>query len=103
MSETLESVERRLAAVERELADVRVHLHLLTPGEETPAGRGTRMLHEARLNQAALAVTAQQVFAALGISPQPVAAEAAQRQMLAEGVRPEDNAFSRTIHEMREE
>jgi hypothetical protein len=103
MSETLESVERRLAAVERELADVKERLLLLTPGEEAPAGRNVRMLREARLDQAALAVTAQEVFAALGISREPVEAEAAQQRMLAEGVRPEDNIFSRGILEMREE
>ena len=103
MSETLESMERRLVAVERELADVRERLRLLTPAGVAPAGRNLPMLREARGKQAALAVTAQQVFAALGISCEPVEAEAAQQRMLAEGVRAEDNAFSRGILEMREE
>ncbi len=103
MSETLESVERRLVAVERELADMREHLRLLMPGEEAPAGGDIRMLRVARAKQAALAVTAQEVFASLGISTEPVEAEAAQRRMLTEGVRPEDNAFSRGILEMRDE
>lgn len=61
------------------------------------------MLNEARRNQAALAATAQEVFAALGISSEPIEAEAAQRQMLEEGVRSEENAFSRGISAMREE
>ena len=100
MSETLEILEQRLAAVERELADVRERLRVLTPGEEAP---GVRLLRQARRNQSALALTAQEVFASLGISAEPVEAEEAQRRMLAEGVRPEDNAFSRTISEMREE
>jgi hypothetical protein len=103
MKETLESMERRLAVVERELADMRERLNLLMSAEETPVSRGVRMLREARANQATLAATAQEVFAALGISCEPVEAEDAQRRMLAEGVRPEDNAFSRGIIEMREE
>ncbi len=103
MSETLESVAQRLAAVERELAVVRERLRLLTPGEEMPADHNVPMLREARANQAALAVTAQEVFAALGISGEPVEAEAAQRQMLSEGVRAEDNTFSRDLIDMRDE
>lgn len=62
-----------------------------------------RILREANINRAALADTAQVVFARLGISCEPLEAEAAQRQMLAEGVRAEDNGFSRDIIEMREE
>lgn len=103
MSETLEGMERRLIAVERELADIRARLRLLTSGEEARAGRNPRLLDEARGNQAALAVTAQEVFAALGISSESVEVEAAQQRMLADGVRPEDNAFSRGIIEIREE
>jgi hypothetical protein len=71
--------------------------------ENTMPETDVPMLNEARRNQAALAATAQEVFAALGISSQPVEAEAAQRQMLDEGVRPEENAFSRGISAMREE
>jgi predicted nucleic acid-binding Zn-ribbon protein len=103
MSDNLESMERRLSAVERELADVRERLRQLMPEEEALPGRNVRMLHEAQIKQAALAETAQAVFASLGISPERIEAEAAQRQMLAEGVRPEDNSFRRSIVEMREE
>ena len=100
MSETLESMEQRLLAVERELANVRERLRMLTAGEEAPA---VRMLREARVNQVALAVTAEMVFTNLGISSDPVDALATQQQMQAEGVRPEENAFSRGIIDMREE
>jgi hypothetical protein len=68
-----------------------------TPSEELG------WLREARTNQAALADTAQAVFAGLGIPHEPVEAEDVQRQMLAEGVRPEDDSFRRSIEEMREE
>src|SRR5689334_5903520 len=103
MSETLESMGRRLTTVERELAELRERLNLLISKEEMPAGRNVHMLREAQAKQATLAATAQEVFAALGVSGELVQAEDAQRRMLAEGVCPEDNAFSRGILEMREE
>jgi len=103
VSDTLENMERRLLAVEGELADVRERLSRLAPEEETLHGRNVRILHEAQINLAALADTAQMVFTSLGISCEPIEAEAVQQQMLAEGVRAEDNSFSRDIIEMREE
>jgi hypothetical protein len=100
MSETLASLEQRLRAVERDLADVRQRLLFLTSEGTAPA---LATLRQAQANQRDLAVTAQEVFAVLGISTEPVEAEAAQKWMLAEGVRAENNAFSRGIIEMREE
>lgn len=39
----------------------------------------------------------------MGVSGEPVGAEKLQEMMIAEGVNPEDNQFSRGIIEMREE
>lgn len=43
------------------------------------------------------------VMKELGIEGKPIPAEELQAMMLAEGIRPEDNEFSRGIIEMREE
>jgi hypothetical protein len=103
MSDTLESMQQRLGVVERELADVRERLRLLTPAEQTQPSQNVRGLREAQFNQIALAAMAKEVFAKMGITSESVTAEQAQQRMLAEGVRPEDNAFSRDIRAMREE
>jgi hypothetical protein len=71
MSDTLERLEQRLAAVEGELAVLRERLDRLVP-PATLAEGGPPMLREARARQAALAATAREVFAAMGIPEEPV-------------------------------
>lgn len=64
---------------------------------------GARMIREAKEQQAEFARGWDEAMAKMGISGQPIGAEALRQMMIAEGVNPEDNEFSRGIVEMREE
>lgn len=44
-----------------------------------------------------------QSFKKMGIQGESIGAEKVQAQIVARGVNPEDNVFSRTLHGMREE
>lgn len=70
---------------------------------QTAAERGAMLLREASLNQAEISAAAAAAFAEMGISGKPVEPEKLRAMMLADGVDPEDNQFSRGIIEMREE
>jgi len=70
---------------------------------QTAAERGARLLREADLNQERIAAGWAAAMREMGISGAPVGAEKLQEMMLAEGINPEDNQFSRGIIEMREE
>jgi hypothetical protein len=97
MAATLEDLEKRLTAVEQELAMWRLS------NAETPAERGARLLREASLNQDRIAAAWAAAMEEMGISGEPVGAEKLREMMIAEGVNPESNEFSRGIIEMREE
>ncbi|HJT78508.1 MAG TPA: hypothetical protein VJ739_14990 [Gemmataceae bacterium] len=102
MATTLEDLEKRLAAVEQELARVR---QLLEPpsADETPAERGARMIREAKRSQAAVSAAWEKAMEQMGIQGEPIPAEELQQRMLDHGIKPEDNLLSRGIIEMREE
>ena len=102
MATTLEDLEKRLAAVEKELAELRGRVQDLSR-PETPAERGARMIREAKRSQAALSAAWDKAMEQMGIRGEPIPAEELQQRMLDHGIRPEDNAFSRGIIEMREE
>jgi hypothetical protein len=70
---------------------------------QTAAERGARLLREATLNQERIAAGWAAAMREMGISGEPVGAEKLREMMIAEGVDPEDNQFSRGIIEMREE
>jgi hypothetical protein len=70
---------------------------------QTAAERGARLLREAALNQERIAAGWAAAMREMGISGEPVGAEKLREMMIAEGVDPEDNQFSRGIIEMREE
>jgi hypothetical protein len=70
---------------------------------QTAAERGAMLWREASLHQAEISAAAAAAFAEMGISGEPVGPEKLQEMMLADGVNPEDNEFSRGIIEMREE
>jgi hypothetical protein len=99
---TLEELEKRLKAVEDEVAFLRARL-FGPPADETPAQRGARMLREAKLAHPALVAGWTKAMEQMGIQGQPIAAEKLQEMMRACGVKPENNEFSRGIIEMREE
>jgi hypothetical protein len=102
MALTIEALEQRLAALEREVADLR-RLWTGRLAAETAAERGARLLREAKASQPAISAMTAKVFAEMGITGEPVGAEKLQEMMLACGVNPEENAFSREIIAMREE
>jgi hypothetical protein len=97
MAATLEDLEKRVAAIEHELAMWRL------ANTETPAERGARLWREASLHQDEISAAAEAAFAEMGISGEPVGAEKLRAMMEADGIRPEDNEFSRGIIEMRDE
>ena len=101
MATNLEDLEKRLAALELEVADLRAKAE--PPIDETPAERGARALRQAKRNQAAHRAAIAKAFAEMGITGEPIGAENVQKMIAAGGVDPEDNAFSRGIIEMREE
>jgi hypothetical protein len=70
---------------------------------QTAAERGAMLWREASLHQAEISAAAAAAFAEMGISGAPVGPEKLREMMLADGVNPEDNQFSRGIIEMREE
>jgi hypothetical protein len=94
MATTIEDLEKRVAALERELRYLRRELGIWTPGE-TP--------EEAAESQAAVDAAWARVKEQLGIQGEPIGAEKLQAMMLAEGIKPEENILSRGIIEMREE
>ncbi len=70
---------------------------------QTAAERGARSRRNAALNQERIAAGWAAAMREMGISGEPVGAEKRREMMIAEGVDPEDNQFSRGIIEMREE
>lgn len=101
MAATVEELEKRLEQVEEKLA--RLQQLVEKPLDETPAQRGARMLRDARANQAAISAGWAKAMEEMGIHGEPIGAEKVQEMMLACGINPEDNEFSRTLIEMREE
>jgi hypothetical protein len=102
MATTLEELEKRLAALEQEVARLRWRLPIPSD-EQTAAERGARMLRKAKEDHAAVSAAAAKAYAEMGISGEPVGVERLREMMLACGIKPEDNEFSRGIIEMREE
>jgi anti-sigma factor RsiW len=101
MAATVKELEKRLAQLEHEVARLRELVE--PPVDETPAQRGARLLRQAKASQPAISAAIAKAFEEMGITGEPIGAEKVQEMMLAEGIRPEDNEFSRGIIEMREE
>lgn len=97
MAATLEELEQRLSKVEQ------VIFLGQQLNNESAAERGARLWREAELNGVQIAAATAAAFAEMGISGEPVGAEKLQALMIADGVNPESNEFSRGIIEMREE
>jgi hypothetical protein len=98
MALTLESLDQRLAALEQQVA-------LLTAAAPVPevASRGARLIREAEASRATVVAAWQRFLTNLGIAGQPVGAKKLRERMLAAGMNPADNSFSREIIAMREE
>lgn len=70
---------------------------------QTAAERGAVLWQEASRYHAEVAAAAAVAFAEMGISGEPIGPAKLREMMLADGVNPEDNEFSRGIIETREE
>jgi hypothetical protein len=102
MAPTIEELEKRLAAVEQELADLRQRLDQQAIAK-TRAERGAELLRLARANQSIISAGVAKAFAEMGITAKPIGAEKVQEMTRACGIKPEDNEISRGIIAMREE
>jgi hypothetical protein len=102
MPVTLEDLEKRLAALEQEVASLRRQLERRT-AMEASAERGARLLRDAKASQPAIDAATAKVFAEMGITGDPVGHEKLRQLMLECGIDPEGNEFSREIIAMREE
>jgi hypothetical protein len=100
MATTLEELEKRVEALEREVAALRGKAE---PPKVTRFGDNIPMIREARAQQAAISAAVAEAYAKMGITAAPVPPEKLEEMMLADGVDPNDNAFSREIIAMRDE
>src|SRR5262245_62058014 len=100
MTTTMAELEQRVAELEREVSRLRQLLEARA-SPETSADDGVLLLTEAE--QAEFAAEWKRMMEEMGIRGEPIGAEALRARMLASGIKPEDNAFSRGIIEMREE
>jgi hypothetical protein len=102
MSLTLENLHKRLLKLEQEMASLQ-QSKIGNSLEKSPLERGRSLLRQARLEKQDQKAAMLKAFAQMGTIPAPVAPEQLRQMMAACGVRPEDNLFSRSIQEMREE
>ncbi len=94
MAITIEELEKRVAALEREVSSLRQALELGTPREP---------LLESEREHAEIKAIWARMLERLGIHNKPIGAKKLQEMMLASGIKPEDNILSRGIIEAREE
>jgi hypothetical protein len=98
MAATREELEGRLGAVEQELAQLRARME--QKAAESAAGQRPA---RAPADPALIDALWRKALEEMGIRGEPVGPERLQAMMLAEGIKPEDNSFSREIIAMREE
>ena len=99
MGITLQSLEQRLTALERELADLKAEVgrsHNLGSDE-------ARLVREGRAQHAEVVAAWQTVRDRLGIRGQAIGAKQFRLRLVEAGMNPAGNAFSRELIAMREE
>ncbi len=99
MAITLQVLEQRLAAIEREIVDLKAQF----ARSHHVVSHGARLLQDAQAQHAAATTAWQAISARLGIQGQPIGAKQFRQRLAAAGMSPDDNAFSREIIAMREE
>jgi len=99
MAITLQVLEQRIAALEREMADLKAAV--LRSAQA--ATRGARLIQAARAQHGATVAAWQAVRERLGIQGQPIGAKQLRQRLLAAGMSPADNSGSRELIAMREE
>ena len=101
---TLEILEQKVAALEQELAQLKVGLSGDAPAQQPrEPSRGARLIREAAESHNDVAAGWQKLLENLGIQGQPIGAKKQREVLLANGINPDDNEFSRDIIAMREE
>lgn len=79
-------------------------LTLTMPAEPpTEESRGARLIREAAERHAEVVAIWEKFMQELGIHGEPIGAKVLRERMLAEGMNPNDNAFSRELIAMRQE
>ena len=101
---TLEILEQRLAALEQEVTQLKAGLNR-APSPHQPRGesRGARLIREAAESHADIVAGWKKLMENLGIQGQPIGAKKLRELLLASGINPDDNEFSRDLIAMREE
>jgi hypothetical protein len=96
MSEVIEALERRVAALERDVAELRRALR--RDGASPPTSA-----ESPRPRPPALDKRMRDILAQMGIQGEPIGAEALQKMILDRGADPHGTEARRLIEEMREE
>ena len=99
MAITLQILEQRLTALEREVADLKAEL----ARSADSATRGARLIRESQAQHASVVAAWQAVLERLGIQGQPMGAKQFRQKLVEAGMNPNDNSFSRELIAMREE
>ena len=108
MPETVETLTKRLDRLEATVQQMSDQLSRLT--EESTAQQkppekpktGVEVIKEMAIDKRPLAKGFRKLMDRMGISGEPIPAEELQERMARNGIRPEDNEFSRAIIEERE-
>ena len=109
MSETLETLANRIDQLEATMQKISDQLSQLT--EESPAQQkppekpktGTQVIKEMAIDKRPLAEGFRKLMKRMGVPEKPtISIEELQERMARDGIRPEDNEFSRAIIEERE-
>ena len=104
MTTTIEKLLVKTERIEQELAEVKQALKKLRPTKSlTPEERAAARLERVRSKNEKLTPLIDKVFGKVGITGEPIGAKKVQEMLAAEGVKPEENSFSRGIIKMREE
>jgi hypothetical protein len=104
MTTTIEKLLIKTERIEQDLAEVRQELEKLRPTKPlTPEERAAARLARVRSKNEKLIPLIDKAFEKMEITGEPIGAEKVQEMLAAEGVKPEENSFSRGIIKMREE
>ena len=104
MTTTIEKLLIKTERIEQDLAEVRQELEELCPTKSlTPEERAAARLERVQSKNEKLTPVIDKAFKKMGIKGEPIGGEKVQEMLAAEGVKPEENSFSRGIIKMREE
>ncbi len=104
MPETIETLANRLDRLEATMQQMSDQLSLLTTQQKPPEKpkTGVEVIKEMAIDKRPLAEGFRKLMKRMGISGEPIPAEELQERMARDGIRPEDNEFSRAIIAERE-